>query len=76
MGLRATLAHAFAILHGKQVDHPAEDVEVASVATSMPKDPSLSPLEIRLMALQMESVATYPTLRMILLTPVRKSELI
>ena len=41
-------------------------------------DRALSPLEIRLMARQMESVATYPTirlaLRMILLTLVRRSE--
>jgi integrase len=55
-------------------------VGAASIATFVPKDRALSPLEIRLMARQMESVATYPTirlaLRMILLTLVRKSELI
>lgn len=72
--------YAFAILHGEKVDNPAEGVGAASIATFVPKDRALSPLEIRLMARQMESVATYPTirlaLRMILLTLVRKSELI
>jgi integrase len=72
--------YAFAILHGEKVDNPAENVGAASIATFVPKDHALSPLEIRLMARQMESVATYPTirlaLRMILLTLVRKSELI
>lgn len=62
------------------MDNPAESVGAASIATFVPKDRALSPLEIRLVARQMESVATYPTillaLRMILLTLVRKSELI
>ncbi len=72
--------YAFAILHGEKVDNPPEGVGAASIATFVPKDRALSPLEIRLMARQMEPVATYPTirlaLRMILLTLVRKSELI
>jgi integrase len=72
--------YAFAILHGEKLDNPAADVGAASIATFVPKDRALSPMEIRLMARQMESVATYPTirlaLRMILLTLVRKSELI
>lgn len=72
--------YAFAILHGEKVDNPAADVGAASIATFVPKDCALSPLEIRLMSRQMESVATYPTirlaLRMVLLTLVRKSELI
>jgi len=72
--------YAFAILHGEKVDNPAADVGAASIATFVPKDRALSPLEIRLMSRQMESVATYPTirlaLRMVLLTLVRKSELI
>lgn len=38
----------------------------ASIATFVPKDRSLSPLEIRLMCRQMESVATYPTIRLAL----------
>ncbi|MGR4870270.1 tyrosine-type recombinase/integrase [Variovorax sp. LARHSF232] len=72
--------YAFAILHGEKVANPADDVGAASIATFVPKDRSLSPMEIRLMCRQMESVATYPTirlaLRLILLTLVRKSELI
>lgn len=72
--------YAFAILHGEKVDNPADDVKAASIATFSPKDRSLSPTEIRLMFRQLESVATYPTirlaLRLIVLTLVRKSELI
>lgn len=72
--------YAFAILHGEKVNNPADDVGAASIATFVPKDCALTPLEIRLMARQVESVATYPTtrlaLRLILLARVRKSELI
>lgn len=72
--------YAFANLHGEKVSNPADDVDAASIATFVPKDRALSPTEIRLMHRQMETVATYPTtrlaLRMILLTLVRKSELI
>lgn len=64
----------------EKLTNPADSVDAASIATFVPKDRALSPLEIRLMARQLESVATYPTtrlaLRMILLTMVRKSELI
>ena len=49
--------YAFAILHGEKVDNPAADVGAASIATFVPKDRALSPLEIRLMSRQMESVA-------------------
>ena len=52
----------------------------SSIATFVPKDRALAPTEIRVMHKQMESIATYPTirlaLRLILLTLVRKSELI
>ena len=72
--------YVYAIAHGEKVDNPANSVGAASIATFVPKDPALSPLEIRLFVQQMESVATYPTiklaLRLILLTLVRKSELI
>ncbi|MBK6746961.1 site-specific integrase [Ottowia sp.] len=72
--------YAFAILHGEKVDNPASDVAAASIATFVPKDRALSPAEIRLAFHQLESIATYPTirlaLRMVLLTLVRKSELI
>ena len=72
--------YAFATLHGEKVDNPASDVAAASIATFVPKDRALSPTEIRLAFHQLESIATYPTirlaLRMVLLTLVRKSELI
>lgn len=72
--------YAFAILHGEKVNNLADDVKAASIATFAPKDRSLSPTEIRLVFRQLESVATYPTirlaLRLIVLTLVRKSELI
>ena len=58
--------YAFAIPHGEKVDNPAESVGAASIATFMPKDRVLSPLDIRLMARQMESVSTYPTIRLAL----------
>ena len=72
--------YGFAILHGEKVLNPADDVAPSSIATFVPKDRALSPTEIRLMHQQLEFVASYPTirlaLRMILLTLVRKSELI
>ncbi len=72
--------YAFAILHGEKVDNPASDVAAASIATFVPKDRALSPAEIRLAFHQLESIATHPTIRlarrMVLLTLVRKSELI
>jgi len=72
--------YGFAILHGEKVDNPADDVGPSSIATFVPKDRALSPSEIRVMLSQMEHVASYPTiklgLRLILLTLVRKSELI
>jgi len=71
---------ADAALHGEKVENPADSVRAASIATFVPKDRSLSPAEIRIAFRQLESVATYPTiklaLRAILLTLVRKSELI
>ncbi|MDO8574782.1 MAG: tyrosine-type recombinase/integrase [bacterium] len=70
----------FAILHGEKVANPGDEVGPSSIATFVPKDRALSPTEIRVMHKMMETVATYPTirlaLRMILLTLVRKSELI
>ncbi len=73
------LVFAFAILHGKKVANPADEVGPASIATFVPKDRSLSPAEIRVMFGQIEHVATLPTIRLgiklILLSMVRKSEL-
>jgi integrase len=70
----------FAILQGEKVTNPADDVGPSSIATFVPKDRALTPTEIRVMHKMMETVATYPTirlaLRLILLTLVRKSELI
>lgn len=72
--------YVHAIAHGEKVDNPADSVGPSTIATFVPKDRALSPLEIRLFVQQMESVAIYPTiklaLRLILLTLVRKSELI
>jgi len=71
---------AFAILHGEKVENPADGVKAASIATFVPKDRALTPTEIRLAFHQLESIAAYPTirlaLRLVLLTLVRKSELI
>lgn len=72
--------YAFAILHGERLANPADDVKAASIATFVPKDRALSPAEIRLAFHQLETIASYSTirldLRLILLTMVRKSELV
>lgn len=72
--------YGFAILHGEKVANPADDVGPSSIATFVPRDRALSPSEIRIMLKQLEYVASYPTiklgLRLILLTLVRKGELI
>ena len=72
--------YGFAILHGEKIANPADDVGPASIATFTPKDRSLSPTEIRIMHRVLDTTATLPTirlaLRLILLTLVRKSELI
>ena len=71
---------AFAIRPGERVANPADDVKAASIAIFLPKDRALSPTEIRLAFHQLETIASYPTirlaLRLILLTLVRKSELV
>jgi integrase len=72
--------YGYAILHGEKVPNPADDVGPSSIATFVPKDRALTPTEIRIMLSQMEQVASLPTiklgLRLILLTLVRKGELI
>lgn len=72
--------YGFAVLHGEKVANPADDVGPASIATFAPKDRALSPTEIRIMLRQLEHVPTLPTirlgLRLVLLTMVRKSELL
>jgi hypothetical protein len=72
--------YGFAILHGEKVANPANDVGPASIPTFVPKDRSLSPAEIRIVLQELEQIPTLPTirlgLRLILLTMVRKSELL
>jgi integrase len=72
--------YGFAILHGERIKNPADDVGPASIATFAPRDRALSPTEIRIMLRQLELVPTLPTirlgLRLILLTMVRKAELL
>lgn len=72
--------YGFAILHGEKVHNPANEVGPASIATFAAKDRALSPTEIRIMLQELEHVPTLPTirlgLRLILLTMVRKSELL
>jgi integrase len=72
--------YGFAILHGEKLANAADDVGPASIATFVPKDRALSPTEMRIMLRQLEHVPTLPTirlgLRLILLTMVRKSELL
>lgn len=74
------LVFAYAALHGEKAPNPADEVGPSSIATFVPKDRALSPSEIRLMHRLLETTATLPTirlaLRLVLLTLVRKSELI
>ena len=71
---------AFAALHGDKAPNPADEVGPSSIATFVPKDRALSPSEVRVMHRVLEATATLPTirlaLRLILLTLVRKSELV
>lgn len=72
--------YGYANLHGEKVANPADEVEAASIATFVPKNRALSPAEIELMCRQLDLVkadsANRLALRLILLTLVRKSELI
>ena len=72
--------YGYAKLHGERVANPADELGAASIATFIPRDRALSPVEVRLMHRQLDLVPTYPAirlaLRLILLTLVRKSELI
>jgi integrase len=69
----------FARLHGEKIANPADEVGPASIASFVIRDRSLSPSEIRVALGQLEHIATLPTIRLglklILLTMVRKSEL-
>lgn len=72
--------YRFAIERGQKVANPADEVSASSIATFKPKDRALSPDEIRLFFEQLEHVGTLPTiklaLRLVLLTMVRKGELL
>lgn len=72
--------YGYAKLHGEKVANPADELGAASIATFIPRDRVLSPEEVQLMHRQLDLVPTYPAirlaLRLILLTLVRKSELI
>jgi integrase len=72
--------YGYAILHGETVANPADGVDPSSIATFVPKDRTLSPSEIRILLRELEHVPTLPTIRLgirlILLTMVRKSELL
>ena len=74
------LVFAYAAMHGEKAPNPADEVGPSSIATFVPKDRALSPSEIRLMHRLLETTAALPTirlaLRLVLLTLVRKSELI
>jgi integrase len=74
------LVFAYAAMCGEKAPNPADEVGPSSIATFVPKDRALSPSEIRLMHRLLETTATLPTirlaLRLVLLTLVRKSELI
>jgi integrase len=74
------LVFGYAAMHGEKAPNPADEVGPSSIATFVPKDRALSPSEIRLMHRLLETTATLPTirlaLRLVLLTLVRKSELI
>ena len=71
--------YGFAILHGEKIANPADEVGPASIATFTIRDRALTPSEIRVAFRQLEHVASLPTVRLglklILLTMVRKSEL-
>ncbi|UCI34652.1 tyrosine-type recombinase/integrase [Mesorhizobium sp. B4-1-4] len=72
--------YGYAILQGEKIANPADEVGPASIATFEAKDRALSPAEMRIMLKELENVPTLPTirlgLRLILLTMVRKGELL
>jgi integrase len=72
--------YAFAKLNGQKIDNPADEVGPASIATFVPKDRALTPSEIKIVLDLLEQIPTLPTirlaLRLVLLTMIRKSELL
>lgn len=51
--------YVYAIAHGEKVENPAESVRASLIATFVPKDRALSPLEIRLVIQHLESGARH-----------------
>jgi integrase len=72
--------YGFAKANGAKVANPADEVGPASIATFAPKERALTSSEIRIAFSLVEEVPTLPTIRLglklILLTMVRKGELI
>ena len=70
----------FTVLVGERFQNPADAVAPSSIATFEVRDRALSPSEIRIAFRLIERVATMPTIRLglklILLTMVRKTELL
>lgn len=88
-GAPATAVHArevvqqiyqYAIDRGAKVVNPADAIRPSSIARFQPRDRALSPTEIGIFARVLEQVTTLPTIRLalrfILLTLVRKGELL
>lgn len=71
---------AWAIQRGSKVANPALEVPPSSIATFKPRDRALSPAEIGIFLRLLDHTKTLPTirlaLRLVLLTLVRKSELL
>ncbi len=66
--------------HGERFGNPAEEIKASSIATFQPRDRALNPKEIAVFFRYLDKVGALPTmklaLRLVLLTLVRKSELI
>lgn len=70
----------YAIERGERVDNPAKSIKASSIATFEPRDRALSPKEISILFKYIDEIGTAPmirwAIRLVLLTMVRKSELI
>lgn len=70
----------FAALKGAKIPNPAASISPKAITTIKARDRALSPLEVRLMLLTLEHIQATPdhrlAIRLILLTLIRKGELI
>lgn len=70
----------FAALQGLKIENPAANIAPKAIATIKPRDRALSPLEVRIMLLSLEHIQATAdhrlAIRLILLTLLRKSELV